>query len=159
MSEQRLPQQPLATGERRPLPERNPFTARKHHQEVLRQITIPLVIGIVVVLGIALISVVGSDNQVSQIADISLIWLIAPMLLFGLIFLVINLAMVYGMYKLLQVLPGYARLGQNFFETARMQIRKISDSAVEPFLRASSAKAQWDTFWAGLRGRDASHRG
>lgn len=152
------PPQPLSTGGQKPLPERNPLTARKHRREVFRQITIPLVIGIVIVVVFAAVSVIGPNNQVSRIADISLIWLIAPAMLFGLIFLVLNVLMVYGLYKLLQVLPGYARLTQDFFALAGRRVRQYSDTAVEPFVRASSVRARWEAFWAAVRGTGSEPR-
>ena len=65
----------------RKLPERNPVTHQKHRQEVLRQITLPLLLGLAVLLTLAILVVITGfqgGEQVSIWADISTVWLIMP---------------------------------------------------------------------------------
>ena len=62
--------------------ERNPLTHEKHRREVFWQITIPLVIGLVMILGLAALVIVTAvqGGNVSQAADASLVYLIIPVM-------------------------------------------------------------------------------
>ena len=135
------------------LPERNPVTHAAHRREMLLQVTMPLVIGILILLA-GIVGVVYAATQksgeVSRWADVSLAWLLLPVLLVALLMFVGLSAAVYGMAKLLGVLPGYARLVQNYFLLAQTKVRQVSDKIVEPVLKARSAQA------GSQRGRDAT---
>jgi hypothetical protein len=54
------------------------------------------------------------------------------------------------MFKLLGVLPRYARLVQDYFALARDKVRQVSDKIVEPVLEAKSRAAGTQ------RGREAA---
>lgn len=126
------------------LPERNPVTHAKHRREVLLQITVPLVIGGLLIL-LAVIGVIwtaaGAGESVSRWADISLMWLITPTLVFALLGVLVFSALVYLVTRLLMVLPGYARLAQDWFTMVSARVHKLCDQAAEPFLKAHSASA------------------
>jgi FlaA1/EpsC-like NDP-sugar epimerase len=126
------------------VPEPNPVTRKKHRREVFYQITLPLGIGLVVIVFLMIIvvlSTVKGQESVSQWADVALIWLILQSLVIGLVFLVMLAGMVYAVTMLLSVLPGYAHLVQDFFRLVSIRVRQGSDKAVEPILRLSSFKA------------------
>jgi hypothetical protein len=128
------------------LPERNPLTHARHKHDVLLQITLPLVIGgLLIVLAIAGIiwSAAGgpASGEVNRWANVSLIWLILPALFFVLLGTVILIGLVYAVTKLLAVLPGYARLTQDWFVRLGGKVRLVSDKVVEPFLKAHSFSA------------------
>jgi hypothetical protein len=123
------------------LPERNPETHKAHRREVLWQVTVPLIGGVLVLLALAVLSATGGTEQVSRWGDVSLIWLILPMLLVALIFLVITAGLAYGVIWLVRVLPGYARQLQALFETLAVKVKQVSDLAAEPFIRIQSFMA------------------
>jgi hypothetical protein len=128
----------------RQLPERNPVTHQKHRQEVLWQITLPLLLGLASVLAAAILVVIASfqgGEQASVWADISTVWLIIPLLFATLIFLALTAALAFGVTMLLRRLPPYARLVQDFFKTVSYQVRRYSNKAVEPVLKAHGAAA------------------
>jgi hypothetical protein len=124
---------------------RNPVTHAAHRHEVLLQVFLPLAIGAIVILTLSLGAAIGSFLDVSRWADISLIWLILIYLAFALVFLVFLVAMIFGVAWLLHNLPIYARQAQDLFILIRVQVGRVSDKAVEPFLRVHS-------FTAGLKG-------
>lgn len=127
------------------IPERNPVTAQKHRREVLWQITVPLIIGIILVLALAVfitvVSYTGNGSAASLWADISLIWLIIPAFIGGLILLVLLAGLAYGIYWLVQNLPTWALQAQNIIVTVGVNVRKATDLAVEPVLRVEGAVA------------------
>jgi len=128
----------------RKLPERNPVTHQKHRQEVLLQITLPLLLGLAVFLTLAVLVVIASfqgGEQASVWADISTVWLIIPMMFAALIFLALTAGLAFGVTMLLRKLPPYAHLVQNFFEDVSYQVRRYSNKAVEPVLKTHGAVA------------------
>jgi len=124
---------------------RNPVTHAAHRHQVLLQVFMPLAIGVIVILTLTLGAAIGSLMDVSRWADISLIWLILIYLAFALVFLVVLVAMIFGVAWLLRNLPYYARQAHDLFVMIRVQVGRVSDKAVEPVLRIHS-------FTAGLKG-------
>ena len=131
--------------------ERNQVTWEKHRRDVRLQIILPLVIGILLVLVLAVLVTLGSTAQVSQWADVSLIWIIAPMLVVALIFLAILGGIAYGLAKLLQVLPFYTRQVQDFFLLVRDRASDVTAKMVAPILNYESKKASQRALWRNLR--------
>lgn len=66
------------------------------------------------------------------------------MLVTVIILLLILSGIVYLVTKLLAVLPGYARLVQDFFVLVQVRVKSISDKLVEPILKLHSFKAGAD---------------
>lgn len=133
---------------------RNPVTREKHRREVFWQITIPLVIALIIVIALAiLIPVVGTQDSVSQWADVSLIWLIVPMMVLALITLLILAALVYVLARLLNVLPFYTNSVQEFFALFRDQVAVLGDKLVEPVLGIQSRIASWRSLKRNMTGK------
>lgn len=124
------------------LPERNPVTHRAHRREVLLQVTIPFIIGLIVFLVVSVLVTLGPDDAVSRWGDTSLIWLIVPQLFLCLLFLILMGALAFGVIWLIRTLPVYARQLQDFVNLIGLRIRKITDSVVEPVLRIQSFTAK-----------------
>jgi hypothetical protein len=123
------------------LPERNPQTHAAHRKQVGWQITLPLVIGcLVIALAIAGViwSAVGANPELERWADISLMWLILPALFFALIPLAVVGGLTFLVSKLLGVLPGYSRLVQDAFVNIQSKLLKVSDALVVPSLKLKS---------------------
>lgn len=117
------------------LPERNPVTTEKFLRETRWQVLLPVVIGAVVVIILAVLMASGADELVSDWADISLIWLICPMMFVGLLFLALFGGLVYLTIWLLRHIPIYARMLQDIFLTIQHTVRRIGDAIVEPVIR------------------------
>jgi uncharacterized membrane protein YedE/YeeE len=125
------------------LPERNPVTYQNHRKEVLWQITIPAIVGILVIVGllVLVLLVPGGAEGHSRWADISLIWLILPILVLALVLLLIFGGLAYAIVKLIGIIPPYTRKAQDAVDRAGAAVRRASDAAVEPVLRAKSFSA------------------
>ena len=116
----------------------NPVTRRMHRREVFWQITVPLVIGAILVLAAgAGVIYVGATNlgPVDRWASISIIWLIIPTMFVALIFLAVIASLAYGLVRLIGVLPKYTRQVQDLFVSIEARVKSAADSAVEPTLR------------------------
>jgi len=129
------------------LPTRNPVTHAAHRREVFWQITFPFLIALIILLGlVAGVIFAGYTNagDVSRWADVSIMWLLLPVLVIAIILFLILSGVVYLITKLLAVLPGYARLVQDFFVLVQVRVKSISDKLVEPILKLHSFKAGAD---------------
>ena len=83
------------------------------------------------------------NSEVPVWRDISLIFMIIPVVLVGLIFLGIFIGIVYLLARLLNILPTYTQLGQAYVRTFSSMVRMWADRAVNPFLAIRS-------LWAGI---------
>jgi hypothetical protein len=132
----------------------NPVTQQVHQQEVFRQITLPLAIGVVIILAAAVAVVVSAGRGVGDVgawADVSLIWLIVPGMVFVFILLALTAGVAYAVTRLLGVVPSFARQVQDFFLLVQYRVEKIADTAAEPVLRLGAVKASWRSLWRKFR--------
>lgn len=129
------------------VPERNPATHAIHRREVFWQITFPLIIALLLIMGLVGVVIFAGFQglgEVSRWADVSLIWLLLPALVVVLVMLLMLSGVVYLITRLLAILPGYARLAQDFFYLVQVRVKSISDKLVEPILKLRSFKAGAD---------------
>jgi uncharacterized membrane protein YobD (UPF0266 family) len=131
--------------------EPNPVTQLSHRKQVLWQITIPLVIGVVIILIVAILVTTGSPQTASLWADISLIWLIIPVMIASLILLVLLAGLAYAVIWLVRTIPGYALQAQNFMIMIAGQVERLGDMIVEPILRVNAFLASLQALSRSLR--------
>ncbi|MBC8505613.1 MAG: hypothetical protein ISR58_15995 [Anaerolineales bacterium] len=128
-------------------PSQNPITKQAHRKETFRQITLPLLFGVLAILGLAVwvVLVASGGGNVSHAADASLIFLIIPTFVMAFMLLAVLVGMVYGMYRFLRFLPPTFFVLQGFFYRIQDSVQKAADKAVEPAFRMKSAGAGWQT--------------
>jgi uncharacterized BrkB/YihY/UPF0761 family membrane protein len=129
------------------IPERNPLTHTKHRREVFLQITLPMLIGVLLVVSLVagiILSGPTSTSDLSRWADVSLIWLILPSLFIALFFLIIIAAFIYLITIILRMTPRYARILQLYFEIGKYRVSLISDKITEPIIKSKG-------IWAVMR--------
>ena len=125
---------------------RNPLTHRAHRHQVLWQITIPVLVGSVILVALAVLAVLANASQTSQLADISLVSIIIPALIFGLISLLLLIGSIYMVFRLIGIIPFYSYQLQNFLVLLDFRMKRISNKLVEPFLRVHSTRAKMRAF-------------
>lgn len=130
---------------------RNPITQRAHRKQVFWQITVPLVIAALIILVLAVLVSAGNSQSASLWADISLIWLIIPVMIVSLIFLVVLAGLVYAVIWLLRNLPSYAMQAQNFMVMIAHQVERLGNAIVEPILRVNAFLASLEALRRSLR--------
>jgi hypothetical protein len=130
-----------------PLRERNPITTQKHRHEVFWQITVPVTVGGVLLLLIAIgvvIAYFANTGDIAKWASVSTIILIVPAMIIGLIVIVVSAGMAFLVTRGLSEAPFIARRIQDIAVLIVVRVNKASDASTEPFLRVHQ-------FTAGLR--------
>ncbi len=138
--------------DKQPLPKPNHPSYQKHRRDVTRQILVPIILVTIIGLGFVALSiygVVGRSANVSLWADISLIWLIIPMMFLALVILALVGGMVYGLAKLLGATPRYTGLAQHYALWLNAEIVLWTEKIVQPVL---SLKAWLGIFSSTLKG-------
>jgi hypothetical protein len=128
-------------------PTRDPQTQAAHRRETRLQIILPLLLGVLAVLGLAIWTglVASRGGNVSQAADTSLIFLLIPMLVLALIVVALLGGLIYLMVVIIDALPPKFYVLQGFFLAAQKWLQDASDKLTEPALRTKSAAAAWRT--------------
>jgi hypothetical protein len=134
-----------ATEPQAPRP-RNLLTYRKHRRQVLWQITVPVLVGALILVALAGLAVAADASQTSQLADISLITLVIPAMIFGLIYVVLMLGSIFLLVRLIKELPFFTFRAQNFLALVELRVIRIGDALSEPFLRTHSFQASLRAF-------------
>jgi hypothetical protein len=67
-------------------------------------------------------------------ADISLVWLLVPALLIALGLILITITIIYGMSKILQIIPRYTGKAHDNFGRISAGTRRVADGATKPFI-------------------------
>jgi len=116
-----------------PIPISTP-SYRKHKWQFVWQIIIPLVLAIMLVIASGVYITNESADQISQRADISLIWLMIPLMFFSLIFLVVLVLLIYTIACLLKILPTYTQRTRKLAKRMEHVVRRAADAAVKPVL-------------------------
>jgi hypothetical protein len=135
---------------------RNPITTEQHRREVFRQISLPLAIGVLFCLILAgMVVATTSLDQLSQWADISMIWLIIPTFFCTFLVMVILAGMAYLTVRGVQSLPVFSFKALNQMRKIQSSLLKFNNILVEPFLKYESTKAKGK---AVIRGFHLNHR-
>ncbi|HWQ47199.1 MAG TPA: hypothetical protein VN376_10040 [Longilinea sp.] len=124
------------------MPSLDPTSWQADPQEKKRSaiwgIWVPLIGSIVVVFVAAIFSIVAAAQGsagINRWSSISIIWLILPTGFLCLLGLLLIIAMIYGMYKLLPILPGWFKKVQSLLWRGSVYIQHYADKAAEPFLQ------------------------
>jgi len=102
------------------------------------------------VLAAAVLAVVladaGSVNS-GQLAGISIIWLVIPLIVAGFFFLLFTVLMIYVLARALRIVPVYTHLFQVYAAIFNLRVTDFMDRLVEPVIRRRSRKAGWQALW------------
>ena len=110
---------------------------QNHRRQFWLQIFLPMILAVLLIIAIAVISGIaafGENGDASRWAAISTIWLVIPVMFFGLIFLAILLGLVYLMVRALQGLPPYTSKAQYYVNRGTSEVKRFSDMAAKPVL-------------------------
>ena len=110
---------------------------QNHRRQFWIQIFLPMILAVLVIIAVAVISGVaafGENGDAPRWAAISTIWLVIPVMFFGLIFLAILAGLVYLMIQTLNVLPPYTSTAQHYVNRVSSEIKRFSDMAAKPVL-------------------------
>ena len=115
-------------------------TLRAHRRQLAFQILVPFFVVTAFILFTA-VMVATSATATRTWADVSTIWLIAPMLVFAFLLVIVLGFLIYGIARLLRVTPRYTGKAQDFFALLSTWARLIADGATKPFVWFQQAGA------------------
>ena len=117
------------------LPQSEHYSYQMHRKQRNTQIILPIILSAVALVGLVVLISLATFNQggdVGRWAAISTIWIVIPILLAGLIFLLVLIGLIYLMARALQGLPYYTGIAQDYVYKARGYIVRAADMAAKP---------------------------
>ncbi len=121
-------------------PVESPST-RAHRRQLAWQIIVPFLVVLALILAVAVLVTTHTGSASRTWADVSTIWLILPMLVFALFFVIVLGFLIYGMARLLQVTPRFTGKTRDFFSLLSGKTRSIADGTTKPFFWVHQAGA------------------
>jgi predicted PurR-regulated permease PerM len=116
-------------------------TIRAHKRQFAWQILVPFLVAAAVIIAAAVLVVTGTDSMARTWADVSIIWLIAPMLIVALLFVIVLGFLIYGIARLMQVTPIYTGKAQDFFAMFSGWLHTAADAVTKPLVWIHQAGA------------------
>lgn len=118
-----------------------------HRRDFIWKILVPIVIALLVVIATSVFVATGNSGTASLWADISMIWLLIPLLFFSFIFLLILAGIIYGMAMLLKVTPIYTQKLYKLIRLLTQKIDTISDEIAKPIFFVEGISASIKRFF------------
>ena len=116
-------------------------TVRAHKRQLVWQILVPMIVAVLLIAAVGAL-VIGAGAPHDRLgADVATIWLVAPLLGVAVGMLAFLCLVIYGMARLLQVIPRFSGKVQDVAGRIAGGTRKIADGAAEPFLWIHEAVA------------------
>lgn len=119
-----------------PSPAEHP-SYQKHRRELWTKILIPMLVAVAVIVAVSTLTAVATfrDNgEVERWAAISAIWIVIPIIAAGLLMLLLFAALIYGMAKLLTLIPSYTGQAQKLVWRIEGYVKRGTDAAIKPIL-------------------------
>jgi hypothetical protein len=129
----------------------------RHHRDRTWQILFPIIVGFLLIIAAGVFVILTASGtstgaSVSQWADISSIWLILPVIMFTLFGTMVLAALIFLMAKLLNILPFYTDLVQQYAGLITARINLAMRKMVNPVVSARSVRAGVNGFFKALLG-------
>jgi hypothetical protein len=108
---------------------------KRYRKQLFSQIILPMIITALLFVGmIVLISVATfrDGGDVGRWAAISTIWIVVPIMIAALIFIVLLTGLVYLLKRLLNITPTYTGRLQDFIHKIAVYIKHAADATVKP---------------------------
>ena len=126
----------------------------RHRKQWTWQIVLPVVL--MSVLLIALIVLINiatfrDNGDVARWAAISTIWIVVPIMIGMLIFLILLVGIIYLLSKLLGITPRYTGLAQDFVHKAAGAIKRGLDAIVKQFIEIQGVLASIREFFKQIK--------
>ena len=134
------------------LPE-NHLSYQNHRRQFWLQIFLPMILAILLIIAVAVITglaAFGANDRSPIWAAISTIWLVIPVMFFGLLVFAILAGLVYLLAQALRAIPPYTSKAQYYVNRGASEAKRFSDMAAQPVLLFEGIKASLKTIF-GLR--------
>jgi len=116
-------------------------TLRRHKQQRSWQIIAPVILVLFVTIALGVYATCMEAGQARLWADVAAIWLLAPLMLFALLGLALLGTIIYLLARLMNILPSYTLLMQDFAVRLAAGIRRGADAATSPVVWLEETRA------------------
>ena len=122
----------------------NHSSYQNHRRQFWTQIFLPLILAVLLIITVAVftgIATFGESADSPRWAAISTIWLVIPVMIFGLLFLAILVGLIYLLARALKISPPYTAKAQYYVNRATSAAKRFLDMATRPVLFLEGIKA------------------
>jgi hypothetical protein len=122
-------------------PQPNPVTQAAHKKQMTWQVYVPLIFCTAILITGAVFAASSGTQQAGKWASASVIFLILPTAAAGMVWLAITGLMIYGMARLLKIIPPFSAKAQNIFNLISLKTTELSNKTVKPVLGVNGLTA------------------
>jgi hypothetical protein len=112
-----------------------------HKRQFTWQILVPFLVMAALIIAGAVLVATGGAAGTRTWADVSIIWLIAPLLIFAVLMLVVLSLLIYGLVRLIKVMPRLTGKAQFYTAATASVTHKVADGATKPVIWVQQAGA------------------
>ena len=114
----------------------NHLSYQNHRRQFWIQIFLPMILAVLIIIAVAVITGIAALGQGDspRWAAISTIWLVIPVMFFGLLFLVLLAGLIYLLARTLNIIPPYTSKTQYYVNRGASEAKRFSDMAAKPVL-------------------------
>jgi hypothetical protein len=117
------------------LPSPNHSSHQRHRRELWTRILLPMLAAVAAIVALATLTGIAAfrpQSEVARWAAVSTIWIILPFMAAALLLLVILIALIYGMARLIAIIPVYTGRAQNIAWRIEETVKRLADKAAKP---------------------------
>lgn len=114
---------------------------RAHRRQFAWQILVPILLVTLILVAVAVLFGSAGSGTDRTWADVSLIWLILPLLIVALVFVTAFGFLIYALARLLKAMPRYTAGAQYYIGQAENGINKLADGAAKPVIWVKQGRA------------------
>jgi hypothetical protein len=130
------------------------YYQKQHKKDVFWQILLPVGIGATafLLLGImAGLSLQTGTESAAKWGQIAVMWMILPVFVVGLALLILLSGLIFGIFKLSQIIPRYSGILLLYVERITAAIRRYLNKVASPFMVVQSNNAAVKSLILGIR--------
>jgi len=124
---------------------------KRHRKQLAWQIILPVVLSAILIIALIVlinnIATFRDGGDVGRWAAISTIWIVVPIMIGLIIMLALLGGLVYLMAKLLNIMPTYTGMAQDYVHIAVGYIKRGADAAVKPIFLLDGLGASIKAFF------------
>ena len=109
-------------------------TIRLHKRQFFWQILLPFLLMAGLITAAAVLVASGEAAQTRVWADVSMVWVLAPLLILALAVIIVLVFIIYGFARLMPLIPRLTGRAQQITSTIAAGTRKTTDGMVKPLL-------------------------
>lgn len=116
----------------------------------MTQIILPVVLTVVLIIALIVlinIATFRDGGDVARWAAVSTIWIVIPIMIGLLIFLVLLGGLIYLLARLLNITPTYTNMAQDYARKAAVYIKRGADAIIKPVIGLEGFIASTKTFF------------